>query len=257
MATPLATLQQIGLRLNGRLIVHDVSLEVYPRRILTLIGPNGAGKSTLLRILLGLQRPSSGTVWRAPGLRIGYVPQSFQLDPLLPLTVERFIGLRLPRHDAHAVHQVAATVGVAELLPLAMQALSGGERQRVLLARALLGDPHLLVLDEPGQGVDVNGLVELYQLIHRLKQEHGYGVMLVSHDLHWVMAATDQVLCLNRHICCSGQPEAVSRHPEYLRLFGKSLAEGLAVYTHHHDHRHDMHGCIIPLPPGQEGAPHG
>lgn len=253
MTTPLATLQHIGLRLGQRVILHDVSLEVYPQSILTIIGPNGAGKSTLLKILLGLQRPDHGTVWRSKALQVGYVPQTFHLDHLLPLTVERFIGLKLRHHDTKAVRHAAAEVGVESLLSQAVQSLSGGELQRVLLARALLNRPQLLVLDEPGQGVDVSGLSELYQLISRLKQDYGYGVVMVSHDLHLVMAATDQVLCLNQHICCSGQPEAVSRHPEYLRLFGGLRTAGLAVYTHHHDHQHDMHGCIVPLQEGKHG----
>ncbi|HRJ51237.1 MAG TPA: zinc ABC transporter ATP-binding protein ZnuC [Candidatus Thiothrix moscowensis] len=244
--TFLAKLEHISLGFGQRVILHDVGFEVYPQSILTLIGPNGAGKSTLLKVLLGLQQADTGKIWRMPGLRVGYMPQKFHLDRLLPLTVERFIGLRLPRHDREAVRQSAEETGVIGLLGQPVQSLSGGEWQRVLLARALLGKPHLLVLDEPGQGVDVTGLSDLYQLINRLKQQHGYGVLMVSHDLHLVMAATDQVLCLNGHICCSGQPEAVSRHPEYLRLFGDWRTAGLGVYTHHHDHQHDMHGCVIP-----------
>lgn len=246
--TVLAKLEHISLTAGQREILHDVSLEVYPQSILTVIGPNGAGKSTLLKILLGLRKPDSGSVWRKPGLRIGYVPQKFHLDRLLPLTVERFIGLSLPRFDRMRISEVAGITGVAHLLQQAFQSLSGGEVQRVLLARALLNHPELLVLDEPGQGVDVNGLGELYKLINQLKQHHGYGVLMVSHDLHLVMAAADQVLCLNRHICCSGQPEAVSRHPEYLRLFGNGYSTmGLGVYAHHHDHKHDIHGSVIPL----------
>ena len=247
-STVLATLDRISLTLGQREILHEVSLEVHPQSILTIIGPNGAGKSTLLKILLGLQQPQMGTVWRQANLRIGYVPQKFHLDRLLPLTVERFIGLSSAKADAKQVHTAAITVGIKHLLTQAFQSLSGGELQRVLLARALLNRPQLLVLDEPGQGVDVSGLSELYQLINNLKQSQGYGVVMVSHDLHLVMAAADQVLCLNRHICCSGKPEAVSRHPEYLRLFGnKRWLAGIGVYTHHHDHQHDMHGCVVPL----------
>jgi len=247
----LAELTHINLNIGSRVILHDVGMEVYPERVLTVIGPNGAGKSTVLRVLLGLQRPDAGKVWRMPGLRVGYVPQKFHIDHLLPLTVERFAGQNLARHDPAMIRQVAAEVGVEHLLAQPVQSLSGGELQRVLLARALLNRPHLLVLDEPGQGVDVVGLSDLYQLILRLKGKYHCAVLMVSHDLHLVMAATDQVLCLNQHICCSGRPEVVSRDPAYLRLFGDFRAPGLAVYTHHHDHTHDMHGCVVPLPEGQ------
>ena len=243
--TILAKLEHISLCSGQRVILHDVSLDVYSESVLTLIGPNGAGKSTLLKVLLGLRKPDQGSVWRKPDLRVGYVPQKFQVDRLLPLTVARFIGLAAKRPAPDLLLQCATEVGVQHLLQQPVQALSGGELQRVLLARALLNKPQLLVLDEPGQGVDVGGLSELYQLITRLKQSHGYGILLVSHDLYLVMAATDQVLCLNRHICCSGQPEAVSRHPEYLRLFGGARTVGLAVYSHHHDHQHDLHGSIV------------
>lgn len=253
--TVLAKLANVGLRFGQRVILHDVSLEVYPEMVLTVIGPNGAGKSSLLRVLLGLQKPTHGSVWRQPGLRVGYVPQKFQVDPLLPLTVQRFMALAVHSPSLATLRQCADAVGILSLLGQPVQSLSGGEWQRALLARALLNQPHLLVLDEPGQGVDVTGLSELYQLINRLKQEHGYGVLMVSHDLHLVMAATDHVLCLNRHICCSGQPESVSRHPEYLRLFGGLPAAGLGIYTHHHDHQHDIHGCIVPR--SGEGVSHG
>lgn len=253
--TILAKLAHIGLSFGQRVILHDVSLEVYPQQVITVIGPNGAGKSSLLRVLLGLQKPAQGTVWRMPGLRIGYVPQKFQVDPLLPLTVARFLSLTPQQASRAAIDQCAEEVGVSPLLGQAVQSLSGGEWQRVLLARALLNQPQMLVLDEPGQGVDVSGLSELYQLVNRLKQTHNYGVLMVSHDLHLVMAASDQVLCLNRHICCSGKPESVSRHPEYLRLFGGLPAAGLGIYTHHHDHQHDMHGCVLPL--HEQGCKHG
>lgn len=253
--TVLAKLSHISLHIGQRMILHDVSLEVYPGSVLTIIGPNGAGKSTLLKVMLGLHKPDTGDIWQQPGLRVGYVPQKFHVDNLLPLSVARFAVLGKGRRATADLHQAAAEVGVSHLLQQPVQSLSGGELQRVLLMRALLNRPQLLVLDEPGQGVDVSGLGELYELISQLKQQHGYGVVMVSHDLHLVMAATDRVLCLNQHICCSGQPEDVSRHPEYRRLFGDARhASGLAVYTHHHDHRHDMHGCVVPL---SQEQPHG
>ena len=240
----LAALEHVSLRLNQRDILHDISLEVHPAKVLTLIGPNGAGKSSLLKILLGLEKPSSGTVWRKPKLTIGYVPQRFQLEPLIPLTVERFVCLG-SKHKQPVLPALQA-VGIESLQKASLQGLSGGEMQRVLLARAILKRPELLVLDEPGQGVDVTGLSELYQLLAHLKKQYGYGVVLVSHDLHLVMAATDQVLCLNTHVCCSGQPDAVTAHPEYLKLFGlPNIEQGLAVYTHHHDHHHALDGAVI------------
>ena len=225
--------------------MHDISLELQADKILTLIGPNGAGKSSLVRILLGLQTPDCGVVKVKPNLRIGYVPQKIHVDALMPLTVERFILLAGNRNIKNRLESVLATTGISHLKDQSVQQLSGGEFQRVLLARAVINQPELLVLDEPAQGVDVIGQGELYELIAHLKETHGFGVLMISHDLHLVMQKTDQVLCLNQHICCSGQPEDVSQHPEYLRLFGNIPAEGLAVYTHHHNHCHDLHGDVV------------
>jgi zinc transport system ATP-binding protein len=200
----------------------------------TLVGPNGAGKTTLLRILLGLQRPSAGSAWRRPGLRIGYLPQRLAIDETLPLTVRRLLALAGPA-GKERIDAALAEVGAKPLASMPVQALSGGELQRVLLARALLREPDLLVLDEPVQGVDVTGQGELYALIRHIRDRRGCGVLLVSHDLHLVMAASDEVVCLNRHVCCSGHPETVTRHPAYRALFG----DAIAVYAHHHDHVHD------------------
>ena len=244
----LIRVEDISLNIGERNILHKVNLEIFPESVLTIIGPNGAGKSTVLKILLGLQQPSSGKVICKPKLRIGYVPQKFAIDPLLPLTVERFVRLG-KAEQKFTLKEILKEVGVSHLAKQSMQQLSGGELQRVLLARALLGEPELLVLDEPAQGVDVVGQSELYQLLSSLKHSRGCSVLLVSHDLHLVMASSDQVLCLNQHVCCSGHPEDVSRHPEYLQLFGGELADkvsdGLAVYTHSHDHCHDAHGNVI------------
>ncbi len=272
----LASLKHIGLNLQGKSILHDVSLELQAGKILTVIGPNGAGKSTLIRILLGLQTPDSGEVWRQSKLRIGYVPQKISINELMPLTVERFVALAKHKNKNDIVKSLAET-GIAHLNKQAIQSLSGGEFQRVLLARALLQKPQLLILDEPAQGVDVMGQAELYEKISELKNTHGFGVLMISHDLHLVMQNTDQVLCLNQHICCSGQPDDVSNHPEYLRLFGDLPAEGLAVYTHQHDHCHDLQGNVVTgsckhpehslqphknhkselIEEGKEGEPHG
>jgi zinc transport system ATP-binding protein len=233
----------LSVTARDREIIKDIDLAIERGRILTVIGPNGAGKTTLVRLALGLIEPTHGWIRRAPRLRIGYMPQRLSLPESMPLTVRRFLALTGPQPDRLA--RDAREAGVCHLLERPMLGLSGGETQRVLLARALLGDPDLLVLDEPVQGIDVNGQAELYRLIVRLRNERGCAVMMVSHDLHLVMAATDEVLCINQHVCCSGHPDAVSRHPAYLDLFGAIDAKTLAVYTHHHDHRHDLHGDVV------------
>lgn len=233
----------IGFSAADRHILHQVSLEVQHGQLLTLIGPNGAGKTTLVRIVLGLLQPHTGTLQRAPDLRIGYMPQKLFIEPTLPLTVRRFLQLAAPGRR-QPVKPLLEEVRIAHLLDQQVSALSGGELQRVLLARALSQSPQLLVLDEPAQGVDVTGQVELYQLINTIRDRHGCGVLMVSHDLHLVMATTDEVICLNQHICCHGKPEHVSNDPAYLALFGRREAETLAVYTHHHNHSHDLTGDI-------------
>lgn len=233
----LARVEDVAVRLGGRTVLDGVDLKVERGRIITVVGPNGAGKSTLVRVVLGLMRPDAGRVECPSGLRVGYVPQRIAVDPVLPLSVRRFLtlGVRAGRSQVAAVLE---EVGAGALLNSPVQSLSGGELQRVVLARALLRDPQLLVLDEPVQGVDVAGQADLYALFNRLRDERGCGILMVSHDLHVVMAATDEVVCLNRHVCCSGHPETVSRHPAYLELFPQA-ADALAVYTHDHDHRHD------------------
>jgi len=232
------------VRHNGHATLDSVDLTVRAGEIVTLIGPNGSGKTTLVKIALGLSRPESGTVQRKDGLRIGYMPQHLTIDRTLPLTVRRFVSLGI-KGRASGLEEVLDDVGVAYAIDSPFQALSGGEARRVLLARALLGEPDLLVLDEPSASMDVIGQGEFYELIRRIRDEQGCGVLLVSHDLHLVMAATDQVLCLNHHICCAGQPEAVAQHPEYLALFGTEIRDSLAVYTHEHDHHHDLTGEAV------------
>jgi zinc transport system ATP-binding protein len=235
--------RDVSFRAGSHLILEHVSLRLHEEEILTLIGPNGAGKTSLLKILIGLAQPSSGSVWRREGLRVGYMPQKLQIDAALPLTAGRF--LQVAERDMTRVRAVAFEVGVEALLKTPITAVSGGELQRLLLARALLRDPELLLLDEPVQGVDIAGQAELYALIREVRSRHRCAVLMISHDLHVVMASTDTVLCLNRHVCCAGRPEVVSNDPAYLQLFGRQAAEQIAVYTHHHDHAHDMHGNVI------------
>ncbi|MDX2259169.1 MAG: metal ABC transporter ATP-binding protein [Hyphomicrobiaceae bacterium] len=229
---------------GGKPILTGVDLDIVDGEIVTLIGPNGAGKTSLVRLLLGLETPDRGVVTRRRGLVVGYVPQRFPVDTAFPITVARFLALGIGGQEGAAA-RVLAEVGASHVAGQQLASLSGGELQRVLIARALLRDPQLMVLDEPVRGVDAAGEAELYGLIARLRARRGFAVLLVSHDLHVVMGASDRVLCVNRHICCSGVPKAVARHPEYARLFGKQLADAYAVYEHHHDHAHALSGEAV------------
>ena len=230
-----------------RLILDRVSFELRRTQITTIIGPNGAGKSTLANIVNGLIDNYSGVVERSPGLRIGYLPQKVYVNTLMPLSVERLLRLTRQSSDAQ-IEQALAQSEVGYLRYRQVRSLSEGELKRVLLARTTLGKPDLIVLDEPTAGVDVSGEIRMYQLIGELRDQLQCAVLLVSHDLHLVMSQTDQVLCLNQHLCCSGLPESVSRHPEYLALFGQQAAQSIAVYAHHHDHEHDVSGALEPHP---------
>ncbi len=248
MPESLLSAQGLLVKQGSRSLIHDVSLDLQAGQITTLIGPNGAGKSTLVRTLLGLQKANAGTVTKAKDLRIGYMPQKLNLESTLPLTVQRFLDLGLGKHrltDA-TYAKMASACRVANLLDQPMQYLSGGETQRVLLLRALLNSPQLLILDEPVQGVDIGGQVAMYELIVDIRDQLGCGILMISHDLHMVAAATDQVICLNQHVCCSGHPEQVSQDPAVIELFGLQGASALAVYNHQHNHHHDSHGTIIP-----------
>lgn len=242
MSTPLISLKNVNLQIGNQTILQAISFDIQNKEIITVIGPNGAGKSSLIKLIAGLTQPTEGKIMSNPGLRLGYVPQKLHLDKSLPLKVSRFLSLanvsKAARNDA------LATLGIKHLATKQMHNLSGGELQRVLLARAVARKPDLLLLDEPLQGVDVNGQIELYRLIAQLRDQLNCAVLMVSHDLHLVMAQTDSVLCLNQHICCHGHPENVSQHPEYLKLFGCKAAEEIAVYTHHHDHHHAIDGDI-------------
>lgn len=243
MTIPLISLHDVSWQSQGNVILQNVSLAIAPREIVTLIGPNGAGKTSLVNILIGLIPPTSGHVHKMDGLRMGYMPQHLRFDSSLPITVERF--LTLTNNSSSERVSFAERLGVRELFNSQLQALSGGEMQRVLLTRAVLRRPQLLVLDEPTQGVDVMGQAELYRHISDLRDELGCGVLMVSHDLHLVMAKTDTVICLNHHVCCHGAPESVTTHPEYIQLFGSQAAKDIAIYTHDHDHEHDLHGDVV------------
>lgn len=250
----LISARALAVARSGRTILSDVDLDIAAGEIVTIIGPNGAGKTTLVRALLGLERLDEGEVQRRRGLTIGYVPQRFDIDRTLPMTVARFLALGEGARG-NRIAAVLEEVGASRVANQQLGELSGGELQRVLLARALLNDPDLLVLDEPVRGVDYVGEAELYTLIGKLRDARGLGVLLISHDLHIVMGKSDRVICLNRHVCCSGVPETVAQHPEYVRLFGRDEARAFAVYQHRHDHRHDLAG--EPAPVGTEDSNNG
>ena len=225
---------------GGTEVLSNVTLSIAAGEIVTILGPNGSGKSTLLRALLGIVPPASGRVSRAAGLRVGYVPQRLAVDPSLPITVRGFLSLprRVTTDQALAALR---RVGLPDIGQRQLAVLSGGQLQRVLLARALLSRPQMLVLDEPTQGLDQPGEAGFYRLIEEVRRETGAAVLMVSHDLHVVMAASDRVICLNHHICCEGTPRVVSNAPEYRALFGLGTLGALALYQHRHDHSHEPH----------------
>ncbi|WP_425595799.1 ATP-binding cassette domain-containing protein [Pseudorhizobium flavum] len=239
----LVDLQRAGIQRNGRWLVRGVDLSISRGEILTLIGPNGAGKSTTAKLVTGVLRPNEGTVARAGDLRIGYVPQKLSIDWTMPLSVRRLMRLTNGLTDADLTAALSAT-GISHLINAEVRHLSGGEFQRALLARAIARKPDLLVLDEPVQGVDFAGETALYDLIRQIRDATGCGILLISHDLHMVMAATDTVICLNGHVCCRGTPDSVSRSEDYQRLFGVN-ARGLALYSHQHDHTHLPDGRVL------------
>ena len=235
----LIRLENVCKQFGEQTVLQQIDLSIVKNRIITLIGPNGAGKTTLVKVVLGLLTPDKGSVQRSPQLHIGYMPQKLIIEPTMPLTVSRFLQFAEP--DIDLCRAALDRTGIEPLINHPVQGLSGGETQRMLLARALLRKPNLLVLDEPVQGVDVSGQEGLYSLIADLRRELGCAIFMVSHDLHLVMAATDEVICLNQHVCCSGSPQQVSIDPAFVELFGTKTA----LYTHHHDHTHDLNSEVI------------
>ena len=234
---PLITTRAMSVVIGGQTILRDVSFAIGRGEIVTIVGPNGSGKTTFLRALIGAERVGGGELRRAPKLRIGYVPQRLAIDPTLPLTVDRF--LRLGGGPQAARREALERVGIAGAGDRQMAALSGGQFQRALLARALLRRPDILALDEPTQGLDQPGIAAFYRLIEEVRSDLGCAILMVSHDLHVVMSASDRVICLNGHICCEGAPTVVSAAPEYRALFGLGTEGALALYRHEHDHEHE------------------
>lgn len=251
MSDVLVSVRGLGVRVGGLWRVRHVDLTLHRGEIVTLIGPNGGGKSTTAKAVIGVLPADEGAVVCKPGLRVGYVPQSLRIDWSLPLSVRRLM-IMTARYPQAAIRAALEEVGADHLIDRPVAGLSGGEFQRVLLARAMIGTPDLLVLDEPVQGVDYAGEIALYEVIAGMRQRHGCAILMISHDLHIVMAQTDTVVCLDGHVCCSGAPRAVSESPQYRNLFGERGARALGVYTHHHDHAHLPDGRVVPLGPDHD-----
>ena len=239
----LVKVSDAGLYMNGKWLVKGVNLNITKGKIVTLIGPNGSGKTTTAKIALGLYKNIEGTVERLTN-KISYVPQKVSIDWTLPVRVIDFMVLTQDLQDQE-INDALNLTGVEHLKNNNLRELSGGEFQRVLLARAIAKKPDLLVLDEPVQGVDFTGEVELYALIKKISETLQCGILLISHDLHVVMSATDYVVCLNGHVCCSGTPVAVAQNKEYKELFGEKSSQLLSLYEHEHDHVHDSDGNIV------------
>jgi zinc transport system ATP-binding protein len=234
----LITVKNLSVAYGANTILRNVMLTIEPGEIVTIVGPNGSGKTSLLRAIIGALDPSSGEVTLKPGLRIGYVPQKLHIDQTLPITVERFMRLTERVSKARCKEALEAA-GVPDLLGRQMSRLSGGQFQRVLLARALINKPDVLLLDEATQGLDQPGSAAFYQQIETVRAETGCAVLMISHELHVVMSASDRVICLNGHVCCEGTPAVVASAPEYRALFGTGTGGALALYRHDHDHDHD------------------
>ncbi|MDP5220459.1 metal ABC transporter ATP-binding protein [Ruegeria sp. 2205SS24-7] len=236
----LVSVEGLSVRYGANTVLRHVDMTIEPGEIVTIVGPNGSGKTSLLRAVIGATKPDAGRVIQKPGLKIGYVPQKLHIDPTLPITVERFMRLTNPVSRQRCMDALDSA-GVPDLLKRQMSQLSGGQFQRVLLARALINQPDILLLDEATQGLDQRGSAAFYQQIETVRRETGCAILMISHELHVVMSASDRVICLNGHVCCEGSPAVVASAPEYRALFGTGTGGALALYQHHHDHHHD-HG---------------
>lgn len=235
---PLITAEKVTVTRQEKNILKDVSMSIGAKDFVTVIGPNGAGKSMLLKCLMGFYQPDSGMITRAQGLKIGYVPQRLMPDYSMPITTRRFLSLR-KSIDAVSLKNVAEETGIEFILNKPLYVLSGGELQRVLLARSLLNNPDLLVLDEPAQNLDISGQLGFYKLLEQIYSERNLSILMVSHDLHMVMASSKRVICLFHLVCCSGEPHAITKDPEFISLFGDDMANMMAIYQHHHNNNQD------------------
>ena len=238
MSDTLIHVDKISLSRHGKSILDQVSFELKAGEFITLIGPNGAGKSSLIKVLLGLIKADTGSVTKSSNIRLGYTPQKFIPNEFIPISVLDFLQLN-QKVDTSFLQETAQLTSIESILNHELSSLSGGEMQRVLLARALLAKPNVLILDEPAQNLDVNGQMHLYKLIQDIHQKQGCAVLMVSHDLHRVMKESTQVLCLYHHICCMGQPESILKDSQFNDLFADQMDELMATYEHHHNHCHE------------------
>lgn len=233
-------ISNLTVKIDNKLILDDVSFEVPRGKIITIIGPNGSGKTTIVRSILNLIKPTKGSVWIKDDIKLGYMPQKISLNPYLPIRVINFLELDIKNTvTPDLLEKVIKKAAIEHILSLPLQKISGGEMQKVLFAKALLNKPDILILDEPTQGIDVNGQLEFYKLITKLRDEKNISVIIVSHDLHMVMKSTDYVICLNQHICCEGTVKFVNQHKDFHNLFGSRTIETFSVYEHDHDHSHN------------------
>ena len=239
---PLVKLDNAGVYKSSKWLVRGISFEVNQGQIVTLIGPNGSGKTTTAKMILNILNADEGLIISDTN-KMAYVPQKINIDWTMPLRVIDFMKLTSSLNNIDIIESLTLT-GVEKLLYNEVHNLSGGEFQRVLIARAIAKKPELLVLDEPVQGVDFNGEIALYNLVKKISDKLNCGILLISHDMHFVMSATDHVICLNGHICCSGTPSTVVKNPAYIKLFGEHNAETLSYYQHHHDHSHNNDGSV-------------
>lgn len=250
--TPLIKIENLSVSMNDHIILKNISFEIYAKQIITIIGPNGAGKSTLIKTILGFIQPSDGKIIKNPNLKIGYMPQKIFFPEQIPISVIKFLSLNnkiknnkfIITSNSELNAELNNELGIEHLFNKSIHKLSGGELQRVLLAKALLGKPNILILDEPTKSIDLNGQAEFYKLCSNLQEKLNCAILMASHDLHIVMSDINSVICLNKHICCSGLPEAVSQHKEFIKLFGSNINK-LAFYPHYHDHKHTLNGDTL------------
>ena len=239
LVNALITASNISVYKNEKAILKNIDIKINKKDFISIIGPNGAGKTMLLKCLMGFYKPDVGQIERKKSLKIGYLPQNINIVNTMPITVKNFITLR-KKFDEFSFKQVVSETQTSALVNKQLSILSGGEMQRVLLARSLLNNPELLILDEPAQNLDISGQMSFYKLLQSIYTNRDLSILMVSHDLHLVMVSTKSVLCLSNHVCCSGKPQQIAEDPEFISMFGKDMAKMMAVYQHTNDINHNQ-----------------